>query len=116
MLSSLQTAVSQLPHSSSAVLVMLADQPMVEPSTINILLEAYWQGRGGIIAPVYGSRRGNPVLIDRCHFDELLALPSSAAPRDLLKRHEVYLVPVQSQSVLQDIDNPEDYQQFKPQG
>jgi len=116
MLSSLQTAVTQLSQNIAAVLVMMADQPMVETGTINSLLEAYWQGMGDIIAPVYGGRRGNPVLIDRRHFSEILALPAGAAPRDLLQRHEVYLVPVQSKSVLQDIDRLEDYQQYRPSG
>ena len=114
MLSSLQTAVAQLPQSTAAVLVMLADQPMVEPQTINSILQAYWQGWGDIIAPTYNGQQGNPVLIDRRYFKELLALPAGAAPRDLLKRHEVFNVPVQSKSVLQDIDEPEDYKRYKP--
>lgn len=114
MLSSLQTAVVHLPQQISAVLVMLADQPMVEPKVIDSLLQAYWRGSGDIIAPQNKGKRGNPVIIDRCHFAELLALPSGAAPRDLLRKHEVTLVPVESESVLQDIDDLEDYRRYQP--
>jgi molybdenum cofactor cytidylyltransferase len=114
MLSSLQTAVSDLAQNRAAVLVMLADQPMVEPQIIDNLLEAYWRGSGDMIAPQYDGKRGNPVLIDACHFEELLSLPAGAAPRDLLKRHEVHLVPVQSPSVVQDIDHTKDYQRYRP--
>ncbi len=109
MLSSLQTAVDQLPANRSAVLVMLADQPLVTASIIDQLLHVYARGQGAIIAPQYRSHRGNPVLIDRSHFAELLALPPNAAPRDLLRRHPVTLVPVLSDAILQDIDNLDDY-------
>jgi molybdenum cofactor cytidylyltransferase len=116
MLSSLQTAVRALPATISAVLVMLADQPMVEPATIDHLLKAYWQGRGELIAPVYEGQRGNPVLISRSYFAELLALPPGAAPRDLLKAHqaELYLVPVASDTILRDLDRPEEYERWRP--
>jgi molybdenum cofactor cytidylyltransferase len=114
MLSSLQTALRALPPAADAVLVVLGDQPLVEAETINEILVAYAQGRGTIIAPQYNNRRGNPVLIDRRHFEALLALPAGAAPRDLLRREPVHMVEVCSESVLLDIDDPETYEQLKP--
>lgn len=114
MLLSLQTAVAQLPSDRSAVLVMLADQPLVTSAVIDELLQAYARGQGAIIAPQYKSRRGNPVLIGRPHFAELLALPPDAAPRDLLRRHPVTLVPVLTDAILQDIDNLDDYNRHLP--
>jgi molybdenum cofactor cytidylyltransferase len=114
MLSSLQTAVAQFPAHTAAVLVMLADQPMVEPDTINQLLIAFWQEKGNLIAPVYEGKRGNPVLIGRSLFPELLALPAGDAPRSLLQKHPVHLVSVSSTSVLRDLDRPEDYERERP--
>ena len=116
MLSSLQAAVQALPQNRSAVLVVLADQPMLAPATIDQLLVAYWQGRGSLVAPSYDGRRGNPVLIDRAHFQELLALSPGDAPRALLRRHpsSLYQVPVEDPAVLRDLDQPEDYQRWKP--
>lgn len=113
MISSLQTAVRALDESVTAVLVMLADQPMVQPETMNLLLEAYWQGRGDLIAPVFEGQRGNPVLIGRRYFAELLALPASAAPRTLLRRHAdaLHLVQVPTDDILRDLDNPTQYAQ-----
>jgi molybdenum cofactor cytidylyltransferase len=114
MLSSLKKAVEDLPKDREAVLVMLADQPMIEPATIDLLLGAYWQGSGELIAPVYAGTRGNPVLIGRSHFSEFLALPPDSAPRVLLERHRasLHLVPVQTDSILRDLDLPEDYQRW----
>lgn len=116
MLSSLQTAVRALPANSAAVLVMLADQPMVEPADIDRLLAAFWQGHSDLIAPAFAGRRGNPVLIGRAHFAELLALPPGDAPRTLLQRHAdtLHLVEVATDAILRDLDNPAQYEQERP--
>jgi molybdenum cofactor cytidylyltransferase len=116
MLSSLQTAVRRLPPEIEAVLVVLGDQPLVGTAVINQLLHAYWGLAGPIIAPVYQGQRGNPVLLDRRTFAELLALPPGAAPRDLLRRHAdaVHLLEVDDQGVLLDLDRPEAYEQWRP--
>lgn len=109
MLSSLQTAVRALPDSVTAVLVMLADQPMVTPDILNQLLTAFWQGRGSLIAPQFNGQRGNPVLIGAAHFAELLQLPPGSAPRALFKKHQPALIAVASDAVLADLDTPQEY-------
>ena len=116
MLSSLQAAIRQLPDNRSAILVVLADQPMIEPKTIDQILVTYWQGKAGIVAPTYRGKRGNPVLIDRQFMEELLTLPSNAAPRSLLERHpeSLTLLEVDTPTILQDIDKPEQYRRYRP--
>ena len=111
MISSLQTAVRALDESVTAVLVVLADQPMIESQTMDLLLEAYWQGHSDLIAPVFVGKRGNPVLIGRRYFDELLALPPTDAPRTLLRRHadRLHLVEVPTDAILRDLDDPQQY-------
>jgi molybdenum cofactor cytidylyltransferase len=114
MLSSLQVAVRQLAPGRAAVLVVLADQPLIGPETIDRILHAYWQGKGHLVAPVHRGRRGNPVLIDRAFFAALLALPPGAAPRDLLRqyRRQLHLVEVASDNILRDLDLPADYERW----
>jgi molybdenum cofactor cytidylyltransferase len=118
MLSSLQTAVRHLQGETEAVLVVLADQPFVEATTMNLLLEAFWQRQGQLIAPTYDGQRGNPVLIGRPFFQELLTLPYNAVPRQLLQRHgdTLHLVPINSATILRDLDNKQDYARWRPNG
>ncbi len=99
-----------------AMLVMLGDQPLVGPDIIDALLAAYAAGPHGLVAPTYGGRRGNPVIIDRRYFAELLALPPEAAPRALLQHHpdDLLLVEVESDAILHDLDRPEDYERLRP--
>lgn len=117
MLRSLQEGVRAVADSCHAVLAVLADQPMLEAATIDHLLAAWRQHDVGLVAPVFAGQRGNPVLIDRRHFSELLLLPDGAAPRDLLKRYTdaVWRVPVDDPGVVHDIDRPEDYERWRPE-
>jgi probable selenium-dependent hydroxylase accessory protein YqeC len=116
MLSSLQAAVRQLSGDRAAVLVMLADQPMVTAAILDQILVAYWQGESDLIAPEFDGRRGNPVLIGRRYFAELLTLPAGSAPRDLVRRYasDLHLVAVESDAVVQDIDRPENHERWRP--
>jgi molybdenum cofactor cytidylyltransferase len=115
MLASVQTAVRALPSFIEAMLVVLGDQPMVEAPIIDELLRAYAAGPQGLVAPTYRGARGNPVLIDRRYFAELLALPLDAAPRALLERHadDLRLVEVDSEAILIDLDRPEEYVRWR---
>jgi CTP:molybdopterin cytidylyltransferase MocA len=113
MLSSLQTGVLELPGEIGACLVLLGDQPWLGCEVVQAVLTGYAGRPAGLVAPSYGERRGHPVLIDRRHWPELLALPPGSAPRDLLAqpRHETLTVPVATDGILHDMDTWEDYEQ-----
>jgi CTP:molybdopterin cytidylyltransferase MocA len=51
------------------------------------------------------------MLIDRRFWSEILDLPDGGAPRDVIKRHksETAFVDVNTDSILGDVDTPEDY-------
>jgi molybdenum cofactor cytidylyltransferase len=113
MLSSLQTGLKALPHHIAATLIVLGDQPHLQPKVIGRVLKAYAEGAGHIVAPSYQMRRGHPILIDRRYWAELLALEKGGAPRDVINAHqdEIAYVTVDTDSVLQDVDTPADYRE-----
>lgn len=110
MLSSLQTGLRALPDHISAALIVLGDQPRLQPAVVSALTAAYAEGKGDIIAPSFQHRRGHPMLIDRRYWPELLAL-TDGAPRDVINRHadRIHYVNVNTDSVLRDVDTPDDY-------
>jgi molybdenum cofactor cytidylyltransferase len=112
MLSSLQTGLRALTESISACLVVLGDQPMIEGHVVQRLLTAYAHGQGEIVIPTCRGERGHPVLFARRFWPELLEL-TSGAPRDIIRRHpdQVAEVEVETDSILRDLDTPEQYRQ-----
>jgi molybdenum cofactor cytidylyltransferase len=110
MLSSLQTGLRSLSPDTAACLVVMGDQPTLEGRVVGRLLDAYAEGRGDLLVPVYRGQRGHPVLFARRFWPELLAL-EAGAPRDVLRRYPdlTISVEVDTDSILRDIDTPEQY-------
>jgi molybdenum cofactor cytidylyltransferase len=113
MLSSLKAGLRAMPDHIAAALIVLGDQPRLQPKVIGQVLMAYAEGEGDIVAPSYQMRRGHPILISRRYWPELLALPDGSAPRDVINAHQdrIAYVNVDTDSVLGDVDTPQDYAQ-----
>ncbi len=115
MLSSLKVGLNAVRDRCDACLVILGDQPDLQPTIIQHLLDVYAQGEGRIIAPSYNNRRGHPVLIDRAFWQQIIDLPAGQAPRDVLRANEgaIIHVVVETDAILRDIDTPDDYKRAR---
>ena len=111
MLSSIQTGISALPRRCRAALVVLGDQPALPPSALDALIDAWNEGRKGIVVPVFGGRRGHPLLLDLKYRREIDGLTPETGLRGLLAAHpeDILEVDVPDGAVLADIDTPDDY-------
>lgn len=112
MLSSLKVGLSAMPASTTAALLVLGDQPSIQPKVINKVLLAYAEHRHDLVIPSYQMRRGHPVLLGRRYWADLKALPNSATPRQLYDMHadRIHYVNVDNDSILRDIDTRQDYE------
>ncbi|HLA42179.1 MAG TPA: nucleotidyltransferase family protein, partial [Aggregatilineales bacterium] len=113
MLSSLKAGINALDNSISACLVFLGDQPQINARIVHDVLLAYAEGKGTIVAPSFNMRRGHPILIDRRYWREILDLPDGGAPRDVINAYsdQTAYVTTKDDSILRDMDTPEEYQQ-----
>jgi molybdenum cofactor cytidylyltransferase len=102
---SLRTGVASLPADAAGVFVFLGDMPRVPVAVLATLAAA---ARAGALAaaPVFQGRRGNPVLLGRALFPELLALTGDAGARTVLQRlaDRLALVEAPDDGVLFDVD------------
>lgn len=112
MLSSLQTGLRAAAPSSEAALILLVDQPRLEPTVVASLVEAYDAGWGEVIVPSYQMRRGHPMLIDRRHWPAILDLSEGQSLRDFMRAAaaSIHHVTVDTPSILRDMDTPTDYE------
>jgi len=115
MLTSVQKGFVSLPEEVEAVLVFLGDQPMIPSSVIDQIVSAYQSSEKGIVLPVYGQKRGHPVLINTKYRQELANLNPEIGLRELIHDHpeDILEVNLDSSSILEDIDTPEDYKNLK---
>ncbi len=77
-------------------------------------MDAYRRSGAQIVIPLYQGNRGNPVLLDRSVFSEVMALEGDVGCRAIFANHleEIVNVEVEDMGVLLDIDDPEDYQRL----
>jgi molybdenum cofactor cytidylyltransferase len=112
MLSSVHHGFDQLKPKAKAAVVVLGDQPSLSPSTIDHMIDAFKRTQKGIVLPVYRSRRGHPILIDMKYKEEIQRLNPHVGLRELIHRNsdDIFQLEVGSDSILQDIDTPQDYE------
>lgn len=96
---------------ADAVIVALADQPMLRVGTIDRLINAYLRSRAPVVAPVYDGIRGNPVLFDRTLFPQIMRIHGDVGAKTVIEKNKGSLleVPVEDEGVVVDIDTPADY-------
>lgn len=95
----------------TALLVMVADQPRVTAAHLNALLWEYDQGRAQAYLSANDRAHGNPCLLDRSLYDDLLALSGDEGARALFRsRREVVArhVYFDDPRLFEDIDTPAD--------
>lgn len=108
-LSSLQTALAELPAEAEGFLFIPVDCPTVEERTVATLLGKLPGAK--IVIPRYAGRRGHPVCVARSLAPEFLERPASDETRAVIQKHpdEIAYVDVDDPGVLADIDDREAY-------
>jgi molybdenum cofactor cytidylyltransferase len=115
MASSLQAGLSALDPQIGAALIVLADQPFVRPETLDQLARKHRRTPVQIVIPSYKGVRGNPVLLDRSVFAEVMALEGDVGCRAIFGSHpeRILKLEVEDEGILLDIDNQEDYERLR---
>jgi molybdenum cofactor cytidylyltransferase len=107
---SVRAGIAALGDDVQGALVALGDMPWVSAEVIDRLVDAFTSdGELSIVIPMFGGKRGNPVLWGSQHFPELLALTGDVGGKALFHRHAAAIcyVDVESASVNIDVDTPE---------
>lgn len=107
--------IAALESAIDAALFLVGDQPLVETSLIDRLVQEYRAQRPPIVAARHAGEPRNPVLFSRELFAELAALAGDRGGRALLERHRGRAVFVDwpDERPFVDLDGWEDYERLK---
>jgi molybdenum cofactor cytidylyltransferase len=108
MAASLRAGVASAPQ-AAAVFVFLGDMPRVPHGVLAPLAQAV-RGGAAAAAPVFGGRRGNPVVLSQGLFADVAALTGDTGARPILERlgPRLALVDAPDDGILFDVDEPAD--------
>ena len=111
--SSIRTGLHVLPTQTGAAVFLLADQPQVTPMVLQALTEEHARTLAPIVAPLVADQRANPVLFDRVTFPDLMALTGDVGGRAIFGKYQVTYLPWHDESLMLDVDTPEDLETLR---
>jgi molybdenum cofactor cytidylyltransferase len=106
--SSLRAGVAQLPGSTGAVLVMLADQVAVTTFDLQRLISTWRQQPDMLVAATYEGQVGVPAIFPAHAFSALLELRGDMGARRVLQRLADRCIRLPMPHAGVDVDTPED--------
>ena len=93
-----------------AILIVLADQPLINSEYLNSMISVFEKGKNQIIASSYkDGKKGVPVLFDKIYFKELAQLSNDKGAKRLIEKYTDKVVLLNAESMVSDIDTIEDY-------
>lgn len=109
--SSIACGVKFISEESNAIVIFLADQPLISSSIINKLLDSYTISNNSILYPVYNNKKGHPVIFSVKYKIELMKLNGDRGAKKIIKKNpeDITEINVSTDEILKDIDTLEDY-------
>jgi len=109
--SSLKAGLSEVVPETRAVLVLPGDIAGIDSRGIDKVVNAYILDGGTILVAAHNGRHGHPILIDKRLFSEIAQISEEThGLKSVIKKHEneIRLVEVGTDTVIKDVDTPED--------
>ena len=107
----LEVGLELLGARCDAVLVLLADQPLIGAADLTELIAAFKKrGTGHVLVPVVEGQRGNPIVLDEVARAQIQASGTNLGCRNLIERNPelVCLHQTANTRFVTDLDTPED--------
>ena len=112
---SLRLGISSINPDARGAFIVLADQPLVSPSTLDRMIAFHREHSPQIVIPIYRGFRGNPVLLDRIVFPELAGIKGDVGCRAIFGSHTqgIHKLPVEDPGILLDADTLDDFHKLE---
>ncbi|MGZ5098891.1 MAG: nucleotidyltransferase family protein [Usitatibacter sp.] len=112
---SVRVGLSALNGAFDAVLIVLADQPLIGAGDLTELIGAFKKRPAGhVVVPVVQGQRGNPIVLDGVAQAQILASDTHLGCRHLLERHPelVHVHETANTRFITDLDTVDDVRQL----
>lgn len=92
----------------------VGDQPLLDIETVNKLIEVFLENSDSIIIPLFGGKRGNPVVFPSVLKKDFLMLSGDVGGRDVIRKNKdrVIELEIENKFAGMDIDTPEAFDEI----
>jgi len=112
---SLHKGLSKVKDDYPAVMFLLGDQPMLNATTINVLLQRFWADEKDICVPIYQGKRKTPAIFRRRFYTQLMDIKGDMGARQLIDDNpdRVLAVEMENPICFFDVDTQQDFERLK---
>ncbi len=96
----------------NGILIMLADQPMIDTTYLNAMMAAFDQEQKVIIATAYENRAGVPALFPDNYYEELTKLDDDFGAKKIIDNYKENVSILDLGQITVDIDTISDYKKL----
>jgi molybdenum cofactor cytidylyltransferase len=110
-MTSVHCGMAAMQQACDAVLVCLADLPLLEVADLRRLADAFVDCPTSVLVPTHRGVRGNPIVLDYAHREQILAGDRNLGCRRLVEKHPelVTALEMDTDHLVFDLDTPEAY-------
>ncbi|MHC4843262.1 MAG: nucleotidyltransferase family protein [Planctomycetota bacterium] len=113
-LSSLISALEQIPEQTEAIILCLVDHPFHTEELVNEIIHIFRETQSSVIIPVYNEERGHPTLFSKALFNELINAPLDQGARYVVYSNEDKILELKTteKGTRIGIDTPQQYKSY----
>jgi molybdenum cofactor cytidylyltransferase len=111
--SSIVCGINAVAHSADAILLLMADQPLITSQHLKSLISEWREAQNEIVISEYSSIQGPPVIFPAQCFNNLIKLKGDQGARSLLTNPKFSIRSLTFDAAAIDIDTPEDFKKLK---
>ncbi len=115
-MTSVYKGLESLSQACDGVMICLSDQPLLESTDINTLIDAFSvSSRGSVLVPTYQGKRGNPIILAHEHRAAILNGQRNLGCKRLIEKNPdlVTTIEMDTNHVVVDLDTLQDYAAFQ---
>ena len=114
---SVRIGVQAVSPEAEAIMIYLADQPLLEPDDVDRIIAAFATAKGEgktIVVPFFRGERGNPVILDASLRHSILGIVGDVGCKGVIKRYpeKVYTIEMENDHVVRDVDDAQAYERL----
>ena len=106
--SSIACGVRSVAESADAILLMLADLPLITTEHLMRLVNSWLESPQSIVASAFEDTLGPPIVFPKADFDALLQLTGDCGARPIIDANKERVQAIACEEAAFDIDRPED--------
>ena len=114
MSTSIKAGVQAVSSEAKAIMIYLADQPLLTCADINQIAAAFQTAKAegkNIVVPFHQGQRGNPVIMDATFKEAITEVSGDVGCRKVIKTNpdQVFVLEMETDHVVRDVDTMEEF-------